>query len=114
MIIVILFLFSNKLQGVAKKSSSKSIKPSNTSDGEADETPQQPSGTIFCFLLLYYRCCCNTSAAPLFISAGPLQIPADPLQKFAGPLPNQAGPLQKFAGPLPNLAGPLQISAGPH
>ena len=56
MIIVILFLFSNKLQGVAKKSRSKSIKPSNTSDGsdngEADETPQQPSGTIFCFLLI--------------------------------------------------------------
>ena len=111
MIIVILFLFSNKLQGVAKKSSSKSIKPSNTSDGEADETPQQPSGTIF---RTYSVRCCNTSAAPLFISAGPLQIPADPLQKFAGPLPNQAGLLQKFAGPLPNLAGPLQISAGPH
>ena len=56
MIIVILFLFSNKLQGVAKKSHSKSIKPSNTSDDsdneEADETPQQPSGTIFCFLLI--------------------------------------------------------------
>ena len=56
MIIVILFLFSNKLQGVAKKSRSKSIKPSNTSDDndneEADETPQQPSGTIFCFLLI--------------------------------------------------------------
>ena len=56
MIIVILFLFSNKLQGVAKKSRSKSIKPSNTSDdsdnSEADETPQQPSGTIFCFLLI--------------------------------------------------------------
>ena len=56
MIIIILFLFSNKLQGVAKKSRSKPIKPSNTSDGsdngEADETPQQPSGTIFCFLLI--------------------------------------------------------------
>ena len=42
MIIIILFLFSNKLQGVAKKSRSKSIKPSNTRDGsdndEADET----------------------------------------------------------------------------
>ena len=57
MIIVILFLFSNKLQGVAKKSHSKSIKPpsntSNDSDNEeVDETPQQPSGTIFCFLLI--------------------------------------------------------------
>ena len=56
MIIVILFLFSNKLQGVAKKSRSKLIKPSNTSDGsdngEADEILQQPSGTIFCFLLI--------------------------------------------------------------
>jgi len=56
MIIVILFLFINKLQGVAKKPHSKPIKPSNTSDGrdngEADGTLQQPSGTIFCFLLI--------------------------------------------------------------
>ena len=52
--------------------------------------------------------------ALLFISVGPLQIPADLLQKFAGPLPNQVGSLQKFAGLLPNLVGPLQISVGPH
>ena len=130
MIIVILFLFNNKLQGVAKKSRSKSIKPSNTSDGETDEAPQQPSGMQApnCPLRTYSIRCCNTSAALLFILAGPLQIPVDLLQKFASSLPNQAGSLQKFAGPLPYLAGPLpnlagplpnlagslQISAGPH
>jgi len=129
MIIVILFLFSNKLQrNLAASPSSLAILAMIATMVRQMRLHNNLQVLYFAFcwsskgpLRTYSIRCCNTSAALLFISASPLQIPVDPLQKFAGPLPNQAGLLQKFAGSLPNLAGLLlnlvgllQISAGLH